>query len=175
MRNFTMYCVALMLVVSWSSCTRTGEVDHAKIVKPADPAAYLVPIYDATAIHRPYKVIGTAIASTGQYDNILDAVDHLQDEAREVGGDALINLYQEQQKCSEIPPGGKLVFSSSEEIFSAKIIVWSNNAHSLINGNDVAMSTISWIASSAGYSNPHNSEARLVQPEAFLTREAIRT
>lgn len=139
MRTLTTGWIALMLIAFLSGCARTQEVPYNKTARPAKAAAYHVPIYDSGSIHRPYKVIGTAIASAGPYDRMLDAIDQLKDEAREMGGDALIDLFHEQQKCSGITGCGRSEFESFEYIYGAKVIVWGNSAHSLIDQSTVAL------------------------------------
>jgi len=81
-----------MLIASLSGCTQTRTVLYDKTLRPAKPKTYHIAIYDASSIQRPYKVIGIAISSAGPFHRVLDAINNLQDEARKMGGDALIDL-----------------------------------------------------------------------------------
>jgi hypothetical protein len=124
MRNFTAYLIALMLIASLSGCATTREVLYDKTVRQPKPKAFHVEIYDAAGIRCPYKVIGTAIVSVGPFHHVPAAMEHLQDEARKMGGDALIDVAQGLPKGLEMPTGGWFIFGRSGEIWSAKVIVW---------------------------------------------------
>jgi len=69
-------------------------------------------------------VIGTVIASTGPFHHVMDAIEHLQDEARKMGGDALIDLAQGMPKENRCPKAGGFIFGGTGEIWSTKVIVW---------------------------------------------------
>ena len=124
MRTFTMCWIVLMLIASLSGCTQTRAVPFDKTVRPAKPKVYHIAIYDAVRINRPYKVIGIAITSTGPFHRVLDAIEHLQDEARKMGGDALIDLSKGAPIGVEMPTSWEAILGSSEEILNAKVIVW---------------------------------------------------
>jgi len=113
-----------MLIASLSGCTQTRAVPFDKTVRPAKPKVYHIAIYDAVRINRPYKVIGIAITSTGPFHRVLDAIEHLQDEARKMGGDALIDLSKGAPIGVEMPTSWEAILGSSEEILNAKVIVW---------------------------------------------------
>jgi len=55
---------------------------------------------------------------------VLDAIEHLQDEARKMGGDALIDLSKGAPIGVEMPTSWEAILGSSEEILNAKVIVW---------------------------------------------------
>ncbi len=124
MRTFTMCWIVLILIASLSSCTQTRTVHFDKTVRPAKPKTYHIAIYDAVSINRPYKVIGMVIASFGPFHHVLDAIKHLQDEARKMGGDALIDLSKGTPKGLEMRTSWEAILGSSEEILNAKVIVW---------------------------------------------------
>jgi len=69
-------------------------------------------------------VIGEQFTSTGPFHRVLDAIEHLQDEARKMGGDALIDLSKDADRRRCRPAGA--ILGSSEEILNAKVIVWQN-------------------------------------------------
>ena len=116
--------IVLMLIASLSGCTQTRTVLYDKTLRPAKPKTYHIAIYDAVRINRPYKVIGIAITSTGPFHRVLDAIEHLQDEARKMGGDALIDLSKGAPIGVEMPTSWEAILGSSEEILNAKVIVW---------------------------------------------------
>jgi len=124
MRNLIIYWIALMLITVLLGCTQTRGVLSDDTVRQAKPKTYHVAIYDASGIQRPYKVIGIAIASTGPFHRVLDAIDNLEDEARKMGGDALIDLSNGTPAGLKMQPRWETILGSSEETLNAKVIVW---------------------------------------------------
>src|SRR5664279_4539736 len=124
MRTFTMCWIVLMLIASLSGCTQTRTVLYDKTLRPAKPKTYHIAIYDASSIQRPYKVIGIAISSAGPFHRVLDAINNLQDEARKMGGDALIDLSKGAPTSLEMQTSWEAILGSSEDILNPKVIVW---------------------------------------------------
>lgn len=124
MRNSGRYLLILLLALSLCGCATTRGIVCDKTERQAKPDDYKVEIYNSADLQRPYKVIGVVIASTGLFHHVVEAIDHLQDEAKKMGGDALIDLAEGLPKGTEMPTGGWFIFGSSGEIWSAKVIVW---------------------------------------------------
>jgi hypothetical protein len=115
--------ILLFLTISFG-CATTRNVLYDKTERPAKSENYEVQTFDVAGIHRPYKVIGAVIASTGPFHHVMDAIEHLEFAAKKMGGDALIDLSQGLPKGSDMPTGGWFIFRHSGEIWSAKVIVW---------------------------------------------------
>ncbi len=124
MGSFIKYSLTLFLIASLFGCATTRGVFLDKTERLAKPKDYKVEIYDVAGAPRPYKVIGTVIASTGPFHHVMEAIQHLQDEARKIGGDALIDLAPGLPKGEPMPEGGWFIFGRYGEIWSAKVIVW---------------------------------------------------
>ncbi len=105
-------------------CATTRNILYDKSERSPKPAAYNEEIFSSAGVQRPYRIIGVAIASTGPFHHFQDAVDHLQAEAREMGGDALFDLVQGLPKGVAMPTGGWFIFGDIGAIWSAKVIVW---------------------------------------------------
>jgi hypothetical protein len=123
MRNLSAYLSILLLVFFLLGCASTRSVHYDNTVRPAKPADK-IEIYDSSGIHRPYKVIGTVVASTGPFHHVMDAFEHLQAEAAKMGADALIDLTHGLPRGEPMPTGGWFIFGGSGDIWSAKAIVW---------------------------------------------------
>jgi hypothetical protein len=102
MRNLAIFLITLILIASLSGC--------AKTVRSAKPETYHVALYYTADIHRPYKVIGIAITSAEPFHHVLAATEQLQHEARQMGGDAMIDLSQGAPQGLEMPPGEWFIF-----------------------------------------------------------------
>ena|ERR1700690_3999549 len=124
MRSIIKYSLTLFLIYSLFGCATTRGVLHDKTERQVKPKDYNVEIYAAYGAPHTYKVIGTVIASTGPFHHVLDAIEHLQDEAKKMGGDALIDLAQGMPTGEPMPEGGWFIFGGTGEIWSAKVIVW---------------------------------------------------
>ena len=124
MRSIIKYSLILFLIYSLFGCATTRGVLQDKAERHVKPKDYNLEIYAAYGAPRAYKVIGTVIASTGPFHHVLDAIEHLQDEARKMGGDALIDLTQRMPQGEPMPEGGWFIFGNTGEIWSAKVIVW---------------------------------------------------
>ena len=123
-RNLAISLIPVILIGSLSGCAKTREVLYDKTVRSAKPDTYHVSIYYTDEVHRPYKVIGIVITSTGPFHHVLAATEELQHAAREMGGDALIAIQRKTPKGLEMPPGELFSFGAPEYILSAKVIVW---------------------------------------------------
>ena len=56
-------------------------------------------------IDAPWLATGS-VTSTGPFHRVMDAIEHLQDEARKMGGNALIELSEGPPKGLEMSIGG---------------------------------------------------------------------
>ncbi len=123
LKNWKSNLLIFIMAVSISGCATTRNVVYdntPRTEKPADK----VEIYDSAGPHRPYRVIGTVIVSTGPFHHVMDAFDHLQAEAAKMGGDALIDVVQGLPKGEHMPAGGWFIFGGLEHVWSGKVIVW---------------------------------------------------
>src|SRR5271157_4090930 len=114
----------LISAVFLFGCATTRSILYDKSERSPNPAAYNVEIFSSAGLQRPYRIIGVAIVSTGPFHHFQDAVVHLQAGARNMGGDALIDLVQGLPKDAAMPAGGWFFFGDIGGIWSAKVIVW---------------------------------------------------
>ncbi len=108
-----------------AGCVNTASVPYDRTEHLAKPEGYLVEIFDSATLKRPYKVIGIVQASAGLLRSSQSVIEHLQAEAGQMGGDALIDLVQGVAEESVVAPLGiGFIYSNAGEIWSAKVIVW---------------------------------------------------
>ncbi len=123
MRKMSSCLAIFVLAVLLSGCATTSSIRYDNTPR-TEKAGDKIEIYDSAGIHRPYKVIGIVTASTGPFHHVMDALEHLQDEAAKMGGDALMDVAEGLPKGEPMPSGGWFIFGESGEIWSAKVIAW---------------------------------------------------
>ena len=107
------------------SCVNTRCIRYENIPRSSKPANYPIEIIESTKINRPYKVIGVVQANAGKLHSVDDTIEHLKKQAREFGGDALLDLQQGSTKSGVIAPVGKMYYYGNvRENWTAKVIVW---------------------------------------------------
>jgi len=126
MRNIISYFIPFILAAILYGCATTRGILGDNTPRAEKPEGHRIEIFDSAGLHRPYKIIGTVIASTGPFHHVIDAIEHLQDEAAKMGGDALIDVVQGLPEGQEMPSGGWFIFGNTGQIWSAKVIVWEN-------------------------------------------------
>jgi len=114
----------LVSAVFLFGCATTRSILYDKLERSPKQASYNVEIFSSAGIQRAYRIIGVAIAGTGPFQHFEDAISHLQAEARNMGGDALIDPVQGLPKGAAMPTGGWFIFGNVGEIWNAKVIVW---------------------------------------------------
>ncbi len=118
-------CLLVMLSAALLyGCATTRSVLYEKTALPPKPSDFKIEIFSREGLNRPYKVIGIVIASTGLLHAFQDAVEHLQADAKKMGGDALIDLTQGLPEGEAMPSGGWFIFGERGEIWSARVITW---------------------------------------------------
>jgi hypothetical protein len=117
------FCVAALL----SGCVSTRSIQYETITRPPKPADFPMEILDTANINRPYKVIGLVQANAGKLHNTADVIEQLKNEARKLGGDALIDL-QQQPIGAGVPTsqGGVIYSGHVRDLWTAKVIIWQN-------------------------------------------------
>lgn len=86
------------------------------ISKPPD---HPIEILDSKDIYRPYKTIGRVEEEQGGFSSKEEVIEKLKSKARNMGGDALINL--KQRPVSFYARG-----SAFSQFWSAEVIVWES-------------------------------------------------
>ncbi len=119
---FIVFVIILPLIIS---CVSTRTVRYETSARPPKPGAYPLEIYDSVNLAQPYKVIGIVQANAGKLHNPADTLEYLKEEARKIGGDALIDLATGPSAARAITQvGSTYVAGSVREIWTAKVIVW---------------------------------------------------
>jgi hypothetical protein len=116
--------VIVILLLSLAACVNTRSIPYETISRPAKPDNYPIEILDVVNISRPYKVIGVVEANAGKNHSPPDTIEHLKQEARKMGGEALIELQRGAGAAMLIPSGNAYVYGNVREIWAAKVIVW---------------------------------------------------
>ena len=120
MNRLTIFVASLLL----AACVNTRGIPYETISRPPKPDSYQVDILDAVNISRPYKVIGIVEANAGKNNSVPDTIEHLKQEARKMGGEAIIELQRSAGAGMMVPAGNTYVYGNVREIWTAKVIVW---------------------------------------------------
>jgi len=88
------------------------------------PDKYLVEIVKKKDTDRAYKAIGTISAPVEGDQSATEAVEKLKTMARNMGGDALLDLQEESVSGSAELAFGSVTYRSRRVFLSAKVIVW---------------------------------------------------
>jgi hypothetical protein len=127
MKYFVKFLSALFFIALLSACVSTRSIQYETITRPPKSADFPMEIFDLANINRPYKVIGVVQANAGKRHSTADVIEKLKNEARKLGGDALIDL-QQQPIGAGIPTsqGGMIYSGHVRDLWRAKVIVWQN-------------------------------------------------
>lgn len=115
----------LLIIVLILGCVNTKSINFEINERESKSSNYPIEILDSINIDQPYKIIGIVQANAGKLHSIEDTIEHLKAEARNLGGDALIDLQQGTSKGGFIAPAGNMyVYGNIRNIWSAKVIAW---------------------------------------------------
>ena len=107
-----------------AACVNTRSIPYETHARPVRPDSYPIEILDVANISRPYKVIGVVEANAGKNHPPADTIENLKQEARKMGGEALIELQRGAGAGMIIPSGNIYMYGNVREIWAAKVIVW---------------------------------------------------
>lgn len=126
----------LALVLLVGGCATVVSSHHSNELAPRAPRAFDHPIrvIDSGVPERPHEVIGSVRVRvklspyTGKVWPRNRILERLKEEARKLGGDALIHLTREPQSGGgdSLAPDG-VYRSGSSEIWSALVIAWTDD------------------------------------------------
>jgi hypothetical protein len=121
----TVLCLCL-----FCGCVYSRSIKYETTSRAAKAPDHPMEIVDSVAATRPYKVIGQVQANAGKLHSVDDTLERLKAEARKMGGDALLDLQQDPAKRGGIAPigAGFSVDDNLREIWSAKVIIWTDKA-----------------------------------------------
>jgi hypothetical protein len=125
MKNAIRFIVGCLFILIASGCVNTRSIQYETNVRSAKSPDFQVEILDEVNISRSYKVIGIVEANAGKLHSPTDTINHLKSKAREMGGDALTGLQRGAGAGMITPMGSSYVYGNVREIWSAKVIVWS--------------------------------------------------
>lgn len=112
----------LALSLCTSGCVSARAIKYTAESRPPKPATYQMDILEASKAPRPYKVIGMVQANAGAKFNIKDPIEALRQEARNLGGDALIDF--SQQPIAGGSDGDS--YGHVRDLWTAKVIAWTD-------------------------------------------------
>jgi hypothetical protein len=113
----------LIIIILLSSCVRTRVIVYETTPRTPKPSDYPIEILDIANIDKPYKVIGVVKATPKGRRSPEAILEKLRTKAREMGGDALIDLTIGEGDKVIIPTGNLFVVKRGET-WTAKVIVW---------------------------------------------------
>lgn len=121
----TKITIILFFIILIASCVKTRVIRYETIYREPKPANFPIELYESNNITRPFKVIGLAQANAGKLHSTKDTIKHLQNIARKMGGDALLDLGIRDSTGRMVSRVGYgYVSGSAREIWTAKLIVW---------------------------------------------------
>jgi hypothetical protein len=107
------------------ACVTSRSVIYETTSRPPKTEGFPIEVYDSVNLSKPYKVIGLVQANAGKLHSTADTLEYLKEEARKLGGDAIVDLTVGESRSKTISRvGDMLIASSPREIWSAKAIVW---------------------------------------------------
>jgi len=125
MTKIRLHLLVLLITLLILGCVKKQSIRYETIVRSPKPQDYAMEIFDPVDIDEPYKVIGIVQVDAGKNYSIDKAIEHLKDEARKMGGDALIDLQQGPSTGGVLVPVGDIyVYGNGRQIWNAKVIVW---------------------------------------------------
>jgi hypothetical protein len=99
------------------------SADDAPVYEPpTDP----MPVFDSTTLNRPHKIIGVITAKGGSFKRARSALFKLKIQAREMGGDALLDFRRGGVDVQGVPNVKGPTSSSPYYLYSAKVIVFTD-------------------------------------------------
>ena len=125
MTRIRRYLLGLLIVLLAWGCVKRQSIRYETIVRPPKPEDYAMEIVDSGNITVSYRVIGLVQVDAGKNYNVEKAIEILRDEARKMGGDALLDLEQGPSTGGVfVPIGDTYIYSQARQIWKAKVIVW---------------------------------------------------
>lgn len=120
-----LFCILILLIIS--GCVMTKNIKYDSTFRNKKPQSFEMNIYESTNLERPYRIIGIVEANAGKLHDVSDTLENLKDEARKMGGDALLDLTVESSKGRMIikQPYGYTAGNLREK-WIAKVIIWDN-------------------------------------------------
>jgi hypothetical protein len=101
--GITLRLLLLLALVPACSTAASNSYCYETAPRSAKPAASPVEIWESAKVRRPYKVIGFVKTEAGKSSDTREIVAQLQAAARQLGGDALLDL--SHGPANSAPPG----------------------------------------------------------------------
>ena len=114
----------LMLGLALTACVKPNNSSLDSRVFASKPDNYPVEIVEKKNTNRAYKVVGTINAPVGRDQSAFKAIERLKMMARNMGGDALLDLREESVSGSAELFTGGVRYRSRSVFLSTKVIVW---------------------------------------------------
>ena len=101
-------------------------IRYESIPRAPKPPGFLIEIYDSRDLNtNDFKIIGRVEANAGKLHSVNNTIENLKEKARQMGGDALINLTNNPHEGRMITRTNYgYVSSSPREVWVAEVIVW---------------------------------------------------
>jgi hypothetical protein len=125
------FTTLIFIIVFLYGCITVRNVRYESVIRDPKSQDYPIEIFESKDLERDYKVIGIVEASfAGKVKNLNKIADKLRQEARKMGGDALIDLTKKHDENKTIIATdiGKTTigsaYSNINDIWTAKVIIW---------------------------------------------------
>jgi hypothetical protein len=115
------FCAAVL-----TGCVSSRAINYSGEARPPKPASYVMEILESSKLTRPYRVIGIVQVNAGAKLNTRDPIRVLRDEARAMGGDALVDLSQQPVGAGMMSGGTAIYSGHARDLWTAKVIVWTD-------------------------------------------------
>jgi len=128
MKKSTCVLLVCLLISALSGCVSVKSIPYETTVRLPKPADYPIEIYESKDIRKPYKVIGIVQANAGKRHSVADTMEKLRSQARQMGGDALVDLANRPIGAGIPTSGGGIIYSGHvRDLWQAKVIVWQSS------------------------------------------------
>ncbi len=116
--------LAVCLLTMGCAVVNVRTIPYESAPRSPKPQDYIIEVIDIKDIDRPYKVIGVVDANAGKKHDTADVLGKIKEAAKDMGGDAIIEL-QSQPIGGGVPYQGGMVYSGHiRDLWRAKVIVY---------------------------------------------------
>ncbi len=126
--KFFKVSLILFFLFSVIGCVTTRVISYETTYRDPKPFDFPIDIYESNNLTKAYKTIGIVKANAGKLHSSQDTINRLKILARQMGGDALLDLGIEAHDGRVIQRTSYgYIGYSPRQIWFAKVITWEKN------------------------------------------------